>query len=95
MKEHNSFSKPEQGPEKITIYNGIARLSFITANLKNFTYKEIIQSLYMYKFYHHHPSGGEGNRKGEGEWVRDIKGYYHQLCTYCVPGSVTVPETHP
>lgn len=36
-KEHNSFSsKPEQEPEKITIYNGITQPSFITANVKDF-----------------------------------------------------------
>lgn len=39
MKEHNSFSQLEQGPEEITIYNVITQPSLLTANLKDFTYK--------------------------------------------------------
>lgn len=38
-RDHNSFSKPEQEPKKMTICNGITPFSFITANLKDFTYK--------------------------------------------------------
>jgi hypothetical protein len=39
-REHNSFTQPEQWPEQIIICNGTIQLSSVTANLKDFTYKQ-------------------------------------------------------
>lgn len=70
------------GQKKITICNVITQFSFATANLNGFTCKSIIQALYTYKYYNHHPNLDLQITSGEKQ---ESDSHHRLLSMDCVP----------